>query len=82
MADHTFCRLLLKQVMVDVRKVTTAKDRKGCWAWCDTGDYGEFHGPNGFYWHGGAHCKWEARAKGWMAWLDANGHTNEEGEVA
>jgi len=31
---------------------------------------GEFWGPNEFYWHGKAHCRWEARANGWLAYLN------------
>ena len=31
----------------------------------------EFHGPDNFYWHGRACCLWEARAKGWQSWLNA-----------
>jgi hypothetical protein len=33
----------------------------GCW---------EFHGPPRFYWHGKADNAYEARHKGWMAWLE------------
>lgn len=33
----------------------------------------EFHGPNGFYWHGRASDAFDARSKGWMSWLEKMG---------
>ena len=33
-------------------------------------DNWEFHGPDKFYWYGRAHNAYEARYKGWSAWLD------------
>ena len=73
--DHTFCRLYVKEVMKAVRKYTTAEQRKKAWAWKmdSLGRTGEFHGPDDFYWHGSAHCLWEARAKGWEAWMQKQG---------
>lgn len=72
MADHTFCRMSLAQVMPEVKKVTTVQERKDAWAYifesCD--GHGEFHGPNKFYWHGSACCKWISRYYGWSAWLE------------
>ncbi len=35
-------------------------------------DHYEFAGPHGFHWHGHAHDLYEARYKGWMAYLKAN----------
>jgi len=53
MNDHLFCRELLKQTMVDVRKVFSPEEIRRAWAWGDgrTGGYRsfEFHGPNGEY---------------------------------
>ena len=72
MDNHTFCRLLLAQVMPWVNKVTTPAQRKACWAHrydYGHGDHCEWHGPDKYYWHGTACCKWGARYEGWMAWL-------------
>jgi hypothetical protein len=73
MADHTLCRLLLAQVMPWVNKVTTPAVRKACWAYIFDGfnRQVEWHGPDGFYWHGSGCCKYLARYYGWMAWLEA-----------
>lgn len=70
-----FCRELLKGVMVDVRKHTTAAERRAAWVYCTIRHAGknefEFHGPNEFYWHGRADSAADARQKGWSAWLAA-----------
>lgn len=73
MADHTFCRLMLKQTRQDL----TAEQRKrlkGAWSYMYGGrDQGEFQvTKENFYWYGSAHCAYEARAKGIMAWLNKN----------
>ena len=67
--DHTFCRLHLKEVMTDVRQVATSAQIDAAWAW-KTSLGGEFHGPGNLYWHGQVHCLWEAKARGWTAWLE------------
>jgi hypothetical protein len=69
MADHTFCRLMLRQVMPWVNRVTTPEVRKATWPWHFHRDHHEWHGPGGFYWHGSACCKYMARYEGWCAWL-------------
>ena len=72
--DHTFCRALLANVMPEVHKATTPEQRKAAWPWASGTNLGqghEFHGPDGYYWWGRACCLWEARAKGWQAWLGA-----------
>ena len=78
MADeHAFCRHLLRETMSDVRKHTTAAERKASWGYrYDYGDDVEFHGPGDYYWHGSGCCVWIARAYGWSAWL--NKHVTEE----
>jgi hypothetical protein len=38
----------------------------------------EFHGPDNYYWHGNASGAYEARYKGWMAWLESQGIIVEE----
>ncbi len=76
MSDHDFCRTHLRLTMEDVRKVTTAEQRKVAWGYHYRGTQNvEFHGPDQFYWNGRGCCKWSARAKGWNAWLQ---HRNEE----
>jgi hypothetical protein len=65
-SDHTFCRTaVLRFTMIDVRKRTTVAERKAAWAYRSglIDDQAEFHGPGDFYWHGRAHCLYEARAK-------------------
>lgn len=48
--------------------LTTAAERKDVWVYKFMDDHWEFHGPNGFYWHGSADNAYDARAKGWQAW--------------
>ena len=69
---HDFCRLLLKDVMKDVRKHVSVKDRKKSWVWETFGSY-EFHGPNDFYTVCKGDCKWSAKADGWIQYLESIG---------
>ena len=73
--DHSFCRAFLKSVMMDVRKHTTAQQRKDAWTADVSGGHTqiEFHGPDGFYWYQGSCCKYDARANGWLAWMESEG---------
>lgn len=66
-----FCRTLLSSVMEEVKKMTTGVERKAAWVYHfkGFGDHWEFHGPDKFYWHGSADNAYDARAKGWQAWL-------------
>lgn len=73
MNDHTFCRLSLKIFMEEVRKHTTAQERKAAWVWRDGFRCAEFHGPDRFYWYGSVHCVYDARIKGWEAYLRSKG---------
>lgn len=71
-----FCRTYLAMVLADVREHTTADQRKAVWVWCmdrKRGDW-EFHGPDGYYWDGRADNAYDARAKGWAAWMREQGH--------
>lgn len=71
MNDHTFCRLYLRDVMRDVHSHTTKDERKVASGYKSSlPNSAEFWGPGGFYWHGRACCVWEAKAKGWEAWLE------------
>jgi hypothetical protein len=78
---HSFCRSLAANVMIDVRKVTTKKERSDAWVY-NTGLGWEFHGPAGFYHYGDAHCAYDARSDGWEAWLRCFNHINAEGTVS
>ena len=79
MDDHTFCRAELREVMAEVKKHTTAEERKAAHAWRSGGGRGsmsdncDFNGPGGFYWSGRKCCVWSARAHGWRAYLDSKG---------
>jgi len=71
--NHDFCRLMLK----GVRSELTADQRKklvGSWSylyrWSGAVDSGEFHGPDGFYWHGSTCCAYDARQQGISAWIN------------
>lgn len=66
----TFCRRLLMLTMVDVRKHTSKAERKNSWTWhCGYRDQWEFHGPDDFFWEGRADNGYDARDKGWSAYL-------------
>lgn len=69
-SEHTFCRRLLSSTMRDVSRVVPAADVKKAWAFRYTSVSGcSFHGPRDFYWYGRACCLWDARVKGWEAYL-------------
>ena len=67
--NQAFCRSLLSMIMPEVKKVTTAAERKAVWVYRYPRDHWEFHGPNDFYWYGSAGNAWDARYHGWSAWL-------------
>jgi hypothetical protein len=75
--NAALCRDLLKQVMVDVRKHATPEQIKAAWVYKTTeysaSKHYEFHGPSGFYWYGRADGAYDARYKGWCAWLTKQG---------
>ena len=72
MSEHDFCRGLLKVVRSDLTREQKQKLR-GTWGYVFEGfnDHGEWHGPDGFYWHGSACCVYAARAHGIQAWLES-----------
>lgn len=72
MSDHTFCRIMLAETLKDVRAAGVLEQEiKDAWAWRPSLiDTGEFHGPENYYWHGRICCLWEAKAKGWEAYLE------------
>jgi hypothetical protein len=66
-----FCRSLLTQAVKELKeKHPKIRPMKDGWVW-HTGfrHHWEFHGPDKFYWHGTADNAYEARFKGWMAWI-------------
>jgi hypothetical protein len=71
--NTAFCRTMLSLVMEDVKEHTTAAERKGVWTYRCMKDHWEFHGPDEFYWHGSADGGYDARAKGWAAYLRHKG---------
>ena len=73
--DVAFCRSLLSAVHRDVKAARPYLNlRKDAWIWGPTfRDNYEFHGPDGFYWYGSAANAYDARAKGWSAWLRKEG---------
>lgn len=79
--NTTFTRELLKLTMLDVKQHTTPEQRKAAWTyWTPTGAGNrlyEFHGPDGFVWHGRADNSYHARAQGWSAWLEKHHPTQD-----
>ena len=81
-----FCRQLLKSVMKDVKKHTTAAQRKTSEVICMDRRPGyrsyEFHvRSEDFYWFGGADNAADARYHGWHSYLrsiNAPGYSDEE----
>jgi hypothetical protein len=65
----TFCRSLLSQIHADVKLHFPDVNLRSAWVYKAFRQHWEFHGPDGFYWHGGADNAYEARYKGWEAWL-------------
>lgn len=66
-----FSRVLLAQIKPAVR-AAGRRIIKDAWVWHAHRDLWEFHGPDEFYWYGSADNAYEARYKGWSAWLDRN----------
>jgi hypothetical protein len=72
--DVEFCRALLRQVMPVVKRMLPNKDlRTVAWTYKASTGHWEFHGPDGYYWHGRASNAYDARYKGWMEWLRKEG---------
>lgn len=74
-----FSRALLREAVKELKeKAPGIRVMKDAWV-CHAGrGHWEFHGPKTghadmpqFYWHGHADNAYEARYKGWMAWLEA-----------
>lgn len=69
--DTAFTRMLLGQITPAVREAGYRVMKDG-WVYHFHGDHWEFHGPQEFYWHGNAGTAYDARYKGWSAWLEKN----------
>lgn len=67
--DVIFTRSLLSQIKPDV-EAAGYRLNKDAWVWCAGRDHWEFHGPKEYYWHGSAGTAYEARYKGWAAFLN------------
>jgi hypothetical protein len=65
-----FTKLLLKGTMEVIKPLTTVAERKAAWVYHFERDSWEFHGPDGFYWHGSADNAYHARQQGWEAWRE------------
>lgn len=63
-----FNRIHLSLVHEEIRQTGINTPMKAAWVH-KTFDQWEFHGPDEFYWHGRAQDAWDARVKGWTAWL-------------
>lgn len=71
MSEHTFCRIHMGVVRQIVNKLVDVKIRKQAWAYNHGRDSVEFQIPGvDFYWHGSGCCLWEAKARGWEAYLE------------
>lgn len=78
--DVMFSRTLLAQLTPAVKAANKRVFKDG-WVWCAGRDHWEFHGPD-FYWHGSAGNAYDARYKGWCAWLKQNGFPLDVSEAA
>lgn len=69
--DAIFCRRMLSNMQCEPNFRRSGKRlMKDAWVWNAGHGRWEFHGPDGFYWHGRAANAYDARWKGWSAWLD------------
>jgi hypothetical protein len=77
--EITFSRTLLTALRADLEKhklqiykdATVVSDVRASRRNCPC--VFEFHGPRGFYWTGMASSSYEARFKGWHAYLESKG---------
>lgn len=67
-----FERSLYQEVVKDVRKHVPGVRLREAWVWKAGRDHWEFHYGE-FFWHGSASGAFEARAKGWSAYLTKQG---------
>jgi len=68
--DIAFCREMLREAHALVKQAAPSINvRADAWVYHFMHDHWEFHGPDQFWWHGSAANAYDARYKGWMAWL-------------
>jgi hypothetical protein len=72
-----FSRACLHQLAPSV-EAAGHRSMKDAWVWHDGHRHWEFHGPNKFYWYGRADNAYDARFKGWSAFLEKHNPTNGE----
>jgi hypothetical protein len=76
--DVAFCRALLREAHAIVRVCAPWINlRRDAWVWHAGRGHWEFHGPDNFYWHGRSANAYDARYKGWMAWLEKIGEIDD-----
>jgi hypothetical protein len=69
--NTVFCRRLLSELQAEPTFRASRKHLfKDGWVWTGDRRHWEFHGPDSFYWHGRAENAYDARYKGWSAWID------------
>ena len=71
--DVEFCREYLQRIVNDVRNALPGIKVNEAWTWHFHNDQWEFHGRDKFYWTGNASNAYDARAKGWEAYLRHTG---------
>jgi len=76
--DITFSRGCLTEAHALVRVHFPAVTLRSAWVWDAGRGRWEFHFGD-FYWHGRASNAYDARYKGWMAWLHSKGLDEETG---
>jgi hypothetical protein len=73
-SDALFCLSLLRLVHAEVKKFRPEiKLWRAAWVYHFGRGQWEFHGPDAFYWNGRAANAYDARQKGWNAWLNKMG---------
>jgi hypothetical protein len=77
-----FDRAFLKSVMETVSDHAARAEIKKAWVYHFMGNHWEFHGPDGFYWHGSAGSAYGARAAGWESWLRFKGFEIDDEEAS
>ena len=70
--NTVFERTLYQLIVADVRKHVPGVKLRDAWVWNSGNDLWEFHYKD-FYWHGSASGAFDAKAKGWSAYLEKQG---------
>lgn len=77
--DITFSRYLLNDLHKELKRRFPSIKLRKTWVWkIGRAGHWEFHGPDHFYWHGRAHNAYDARYKGWIAYLERLDRNEEE----